>query len=472
LETEHAPLHFVGAAVYDPSTRAGGAIGLDDLKATMEKALNRLPLRKKLVSAPWRLDLPYWVDAEGFDLDDHVRELTLPPPGDRTAFLAVITALLEAPFDRSRPLWEMNLISDLDGVDDFPKGSFAVLVRVHHGQFDGTTALKLLNALHTDRPEPVDDTVSSWAPERTPTGPELLMRAPWHFVERMWRTAGVTSTVAPMLARRMGRRSGGASPARPPVPRTRFSSRLESHRRVFDFLHLPLDDVLAIRTVVEGATVNDVASTIAGGALRRYLESVDELPDEPLVVMMPISAHAPGSQSEIGNRISLMTATIHTEIADPLERLRLGREASARSKRASQEMGAGNIADLLDVLPTNALDLASEPLIRSGILETLPLPFSGISLTNVPGPREPLYFDGARMVTLLGATFLVDVMGLIIAITSYCDNLLVAFTSTPEVVPDSGFLADCFRQSYEELRDAAASSVALDPSPGGVTRGR
>ena len=130
VETDHAPLHFVGAAVYDPSTRAGGAIGLDDLKATVEKELPHLPLRKRLLSTPWRLDLPYWVDAEDFDLDDHVHELTLDPPGDRSAFLSAITNLLESPFDTSRPLWEMNLISDLDGVDGFPEGSFAVVVRV------------------------------------------------------------------------------------------------------------------------------------------------------------------------------------------------------------------------------------------------------------------------------------------------------------------------------------------------------
>jgi WS/DGAT/MGAT family acyltransferase len=224
---------------------------------------------------------------------------------------------------------------------------------------------------------------------------------------------------------------------------------------VFDFLRLPLDDVLAIRKVVPGATVNDVATAIAGGALRRYLEFLDELPDEPVVVAMPVSAHAPDSADDTGNRISLMTATVHTEIADPLERLRMGRSASARSKEAGREIGAGNIADLLDVLPTTLLDLAAEPLTRSGILKSVPLPFSGIALTNVPGPREPLYFDGARMVTLLGATFLVDLMGLIVAITSYCDELLVTFTSTPEAVADPGFLAACFRASYEELREAA-----------------
>ena len=459
IETAHAPLHFVGAAVYDPSTRAGGAIGLDDLKMTMRRELHRLPLRKKLVTAPWRLDLPYWVDAEDFDLDNHVRELTLRPPGDRSAFRDAITGFLEAPFDQSRPLWEMNLISDLDNVDGFPNGSFAVLVRVHHGQFDGTTALKLLHALHDDRPEAVDDPAPPWVPERTPTAPELLVRAPWHFAERMWRTAAVTRTIAPILARRLGPRGSGSSAPRPPVPRTRFSKRLESHRRVFDFLHLPLDDVLAIRAAVEDATVNDVASTIAGGALRRFLASVDELPDDPLVVLMPVSAHEPGSETDTGTRISLMTATVHTEIADPLERLRRGRESSARAKRTTREVGATNVADLVDVLPTNALDLVAEPLTRSGILEALPLPISGITLTNVPGPAEPLYFDGARMVTLLGATFLVDVMGLIIAITSYCDQLVVAFTSTPEAVPDPGFLAECFQESFLELRTAAEAAI-------------
>lgn len=460
IETEHAPLHFVGAAVYDPSTRAEGAIGLDDLKATMQRELHRLPLRKKLVTAPWHLDLPYWVDADDFDLDDHVRERTLRRPGDRDAFRAALTDFLEAPFDRSRPLWEMNLIRDLDGVDDFPAGSFAVLVRVHHGQFDGTTAMKLLNALHDDEPEVAEDPAPPWNPERTPSAPELLAVAPWHFAERMWRTASVARTVVPTLARRLSRRSVGSSAPRPPVPRTRFSRRLESSRRVFDFLHLPLDDVRAIRTAVEGATVNDVASTIAGGALRRFLASVDELPDEPVVVVMPVSAHTTGSGTESGNRISLMTAAVHTEIADPLERLRRGQQSSSRSKETTREVGAANVADLLDVLPTNAFDLIAEPLTRSGILGALPLPFSGITLTNVPGPAEPLYFDGARMVTLLGATFLLDITGLIIAITSYCDELVVTFTSTPDAVPDPGFLADCFRDSYEELRTAAEAESA------------
>lgn len=466
LETDHAPMHFVGAAVYDPSTRPGGVPGLADLRRVVEKELPRLPLRTRLLNAPWRADLPYWVDDADFDLGHHVRELALRPPGDRDAFLDAITDLLEAPFDLSRPLWEMCLVRDLDGVGDFPPGCFAVMVRVHHGQFDGTTALRLMNSLHEQRDDRDGEPASAWAPERAPSAPELLLRAPWHAAGRAWRGARAAGTMAPALLRRAGRGAGrraggpprGPSAPRPEVPHTRFSSRLASDRRVFDFLHLPLDEVRRIRTAVEGATVNDVASTIAAGALRRYLASVGELPEEPLVVMMPVSAHDAGSEREAGNRISLMTATAHTELADPLERLRAGRAASARSKRATTEVGAQRVADLVDALPTNLLDLLAEPLLRSGIPDALPLPFSGVALTNVPGPPEPLHFDGARMVTLLGATFLYDFVGLIIAITSYCDELLVAFTSTPEAVPDPGVLADCFRESYHELRRAAEAA--------------
>lgn len=465
IETERAPLHFVGAAVYDPSTRHGGTIRLDELKDVVERELHRLPLRSRLVTAPFRVDLPYWVDAEGFDLDDHVRELTLPSPGDRGSFQETMTTLLEEPFDRSRPLWEMNLVRNLEGIEEFPEGSFAVFVRVHHGQFDGTTALGLLNALHRDRPQPADDPGPPWAPEPTPAAAELLVRAPWHVTRRMWRAATAAGTMVPTVLRRTVRRDRGPSSSRSPAPRTRFSAPLASRRRVFDFLRLPLDDVLAIRTAVPGATVNDVATAIAGGALRRYLDSLGELPDAPVAVAMPISAHDADRPADTGNRISLLTATIHTEIADPVERLRRGCRSSARSKRTSRELGPGNIADLLDAFPTNALDLAAEPLSRSGILHHVPLPFSGIALTNVPGPREPLSFDGARMVTLLGATFLYDLMGLIIAVTSYCDELVVTFTSTPEAVPDPAFLTRCFRESFDELR-AATLGEPPRPIPG------
>ena len=464
LETENAPLHFVGAAVYDPSTRAAGPIDLEDLKATVAAELPKLPLRQRLLQTPWSVDLPYWVDAEDFDLGDHVRELVLEAPGNRQAFLAAITDLLEAPFDMSKPLWEMNLIRDLDSVEGFPQGSFAVVVRVHHGQFDGTTALKLMNSLHTDHAGTADATEMAWKPERTPSPTELLARAPWNLLERGFRATGAIGRLATALARRSRRADGAEDTAtdsppteRPPVPRTRFSKRLASPHRVFEFLHLPLEEVKGIRSTVEGSTVNDVAASITGGALRKYLQSLDELPEAPLVAMMPVSAHDPENTGELGNRISLMASRVHTEIDDPVERLRLVRRASARSKRTTREVGAGRISDVLDVIPTNALGLIMEPLADSGLLESLPMPFSGIAVTNVPGPPEPLYFDGARMVTLLGATFLYDFVGLIVAITSYCDELLIAFTSSPDMVPDPGTLADCFLEAWEELRDAAAS---------------
>ena len=102
--------------------------------------------------------------------------------------------------------------------------------------------------------------------------------------------------------------------------------------------------------------------------------------------------------------------------------------------------------------------LLAEPLSRSRLLDRIQLPFSGIALTNVPGPPRTLYLDGARMITLLGGTFLLDRLGLIIAVTSYEDRLIITFTSTPEAVPDPELLAACFRESFDALERAAATT--------------
>ena len=149
-----------------------------------------------------------------------------------------------------------------------------------------------------------------------------------------------------------------------------------------------------------------------------------------------------------------MFVTLHTEVADPLERLRLVRESTSRSKRTTEQIGAGNVADIVDLMPTYVMGLGFEWFVRLGLVERLPPLISGISITNVPGPRKPTYFAGARSVRGLGCPFLFDGMGLIIAISSYCDELLVQFGSSPRMMPDPDFFRDCIREAYDELASA------------------
>ncbi|MDJ0847953.1 MAG: wax ester/triacylglycerol synthase family O-acyltransferase [Myxococcota bacterium] len=457
MDTDTTPMHFLEVAIYDPSTSEKGAIDLQDVKAFVGERLGGLPLRQKLVRVPWNADFPYWVEDESFDLDEHLHEVELKPPGDWPAFLATLEEIAEVPLDRSRPLWDLYLIKGLGVIEGVPEGAFALARKVHHGQFDGTNIMRLSGRLHSADPEAGPPPPDGWSPEPTPSGLGLLLRAPWNRTRRVWKGVEVLRENASRLLDLVGSSgTGGQTKGEGrPVPQTRFSGSIGTRRRVFDALVFPLEDVKAVRRHVAGATVNDVALAIATGAIRRYLEAHGELPEEPLVILVPVSAHTDDEEQGSGNRLSIMFVTLPTNEADPLERLRRVRDSTSRSKRTTEQIGAGNVADIVDLVPTYLMGLGFEWFVRLGLAERLPPLISGISITNVPGPRRPTYFNGARSVRGLGCPFLFDGMGLIIAISSYCDDFLVQFGSSPRMMPDPEFFRECIREAYEEL--AAAS---------------
>jgi WS/DGAT/MGAT family acyltransferase len=457
LDTENTPMHIMEVAIYDPSTRTGPPIDLARVKEFVRLRLGGLPLRQKLVTPPWHADFPYWVEDEDFDLDNHIHEIEVQAPGDWDAFRATLEDLMEVPLDRSKPLWEMYLMRGLRGIPGVPDGCFALARKLHHGQFDGTNIIKLLGRLHSTGPEsdppPAEWSRDEWSPEHTPSTTELLLRSPWNRTRRVWKGLQVFGRNLPNLAETLFSRDSADEPEanEETLSKTCFSRSIESRRRVFDGLTFPLEDVKSIRRKVEGATVNDAALAIIAGALRRYLEAHDDLPELPIVVGMPVSAHTEDDPEDAGNRLSGMLINLHIEEADPLERLRLAREATRRAKQSSEQIGAENVADMLDVLPTYLLGPPIEQFVRSGLASHIPMGFSGVALTNAQGPREPLYFDGARMVKTHGCAFLFDGMGLLFAATNYCEDFLIQITSSPEILPDPDLLLRCLRESFEEL---------------------
>jgi WS/DGAT/MGAT family acyltransferase len=456
IETENTPMHILSVAIYDPATGEAGSFELDDVKAFLQERLGGLPLRRRLLSVPWNADFPYWIEDENFDLDRHLHHIPVEPPGDWPALLATVGRIMEVPLDRSRPLWDLYLITGLGEIEGAPPGCFALATKLHHGQFDGTNLMRLMRRLQATEPTPPPPPPDDWSPERTPSGFELLMRAPWNRTRRLVKGARVLRENVPKWIQALAPQDRGeaSSEKSRPVAKTRFARSLGTRERVFDGLVLPLKDVMALRHRVEGATVNDVALAICTGALRRYLQAHGELPEDPLVISAPVSAHEEGESEDAGNRISVMFVTLPTNVADPLERLRRVREATSRSKTTSRELGAGNVADVLDTIPTYLLGPAFEQIVRFGLAEYLPQPACGVSITNVPGPRKPGYFRGARCVRALGCAFLFDGVGLIIAISSYCDDFLVQFTSTPTMMPDPAFFTECLREAYSELAAA------------------
>src|ERR671915_373660 len=148
IETSRTYGHVGGLAVYDPSTAPGGRLDLPTLCALVSERLHLLPpFRWRLVQVPLGLDLPYWTEDEDFDLDFHIRESAVPPPGDDPQLAETVARIFARPLDRSRPLWELYLIHGLE------RGRVALLTKVHHSVVDGVSGNEILTVLLDPSPE-------------------------------------------------------------------------------------------------------------------------------------------------------------------------------------------------------------------------------------------------------------------------------------------------------------------------------
>ncbi|MCB1017821.1 MAG: wax ester/triacylglycerol synthase family O-acyltransferase, partial [Acidimicrobiales bacterium] len=298
--------HVSSLIILDP--RDGPVPGFDEIKALYQDRLHLLtPFRRRLVRVPFDLDHPYWVEDPDLDLDFHIRDTAVAPPGDDRQVAELVARLIARPLDRSRPLWELYLIHGLEG------GRLGLLTKVHHAAIDGIGGAKLLASLldlapDADPPEPeaLPD------PETVPGEPAMLARGVWSLATRPYRsgrfllkTAGELPQIGQALdvPGRLGRaassmpqgmlRALGQGERRAEddpdaldaasttggirAPHTRFNGAIGPHRR-FAFTSLPLSEVKAVKQAL-GVTVNDVVLGMCAGALRRYLDERGELPE-------------------------------------------------------------------------------------------------------------------------------------------------------------------------------------------------
>jgi WS/DGAT/MGAT family acyltransferase len=181
-ETERTPLHISPLLIYDPSTAPGGRVRFKDILRLFENRLHLAPIfRRRLVEVPFGLDYPYWVEAEDFDLEFHVRHIALPQPGDWRQLCIQVARLHARILDRSHPLWEAYVIEGLDNIEGLPKGSFALFLKMHHAAIDGVSGAEIIGAIHDAEPRAVvapDSTAPQrWHPDSPPSQTELLARA-------------------------------------------------------------------------------------------------------------------------------------------------------------------------------------------------------------------------------------------------------------------------------------------------------
>lgn len=449
LETPAAHMHVGGVMVMDPSTIEGGEYSFAWVLDQVNRRLVPQPeFRKVPVRVPFNLHHPVWVEDPNFDLRNHVKRIGCPAPGGPEELAEVANEILSIPLDRNKPLWEMWIVEGLEN------GHVALVAKMHHATIDGVTGANMMvhlfdfEAATQAPPEP-----ELPEPDRIPSDVELVahalnsrVRSPF----RLARTLRETADSAINIVR--GRMRGAEGmPAPFSAPRTSFNGAITA-RRSIAFVNIPLDEVKEVKAAL-GVTVNDVVLAICGGALVRYLEENGEHPEKSLTAAIPISVHEQ-SDSEGTNKVSAMFASLATDVDDAIERVREINKVSKAAKEEHSAIGANLLQNWGEFAGPN-IGLAMRLYSRMGLAERH-TPIHNLVISNVPGPPFPLYFGGAKLVSLnpLGPIF--DGAGLNVTVLSYLDHIGFGLVACPKNIPDIWRLARHFPDAFDELRKCAA----------------
>ena len=445
-ETPEWHLHVGALLVLDGSTARGG-FGFERLRARLEELVAEVPaLRERVVEVPLGLDRPVWVEEASVDLDAHIRRVVVPSPGGDRELAAVVDAHLGDKLDRARPLWDMWFLEGLEA------GRVAVLARIHHAAVDGVGGALLLGRLFDAEPEPRRQPAAPGvAGEPAPSPVALLARAVPSIASiplRAARSLGKTVSASVEALRGWTSRRGLA-PALPfQGPRTSFN-RPVTRRRSLAFVSVALDDVKAVREAF-GVTLNDVVLAICAGALRNYLRARGELPTAPLVAAVPVSVRTADELLAPGNLVSGMFTSLASDVDDPVQRLIAIRDSASSAK----ELYASGIEDAVmdwgSVPPPLTMALGVRLYTWMHLAERIS-PVFNLLISDVPGPREPLYAAGARLVAVYPFGPVLDSIGVNITVLSYTDSVGFGIMTCPDLVPDPWGLADAVGPSLHEL---------------------
>jgi len=439
-ESREHPMHVAGLQLFEPPKGAGpeylrdiyqNLIAREDVAPTFRK--HPAELLGGIANLTWAFD-------RDIDLEYHLRRSALPTPGRVRELLELTSRMHGTLLDRHRPLWESHLV---EGLND---GRFAVYTKIHHALVDGVSAMNMMRrSLATD---PQDRQIRvPWAtngrsPGKAKPGPSMLREM-----------LGIAESVVGLgpSALHLARKGLWEQQLTLPVgaPRTAFNVPIGGARRVAA-QSWPIQRVMAIKQAA-GVTLNDVVLAMCGGALRAYLLEQKALPDKPLIAMVPVSLRDEAGSGG-GNQVGALLASLATHRADPAQRL-AEVSASMRSNKAVfkelpklEQMGlsAFNMSPLLLSLLSPALGSAAPPF--------------NLVISNVPGSREPLYWNGARLDGNYPLSIPMDGQALNITLSNNADNLDFGLVGCRRSVPSLQRLLGHLEDSLAELEQAVGTA--------------
>ena len=388
----------------------------------------------------------YWEPDEGLDVDYHVRRTVLPEPRGRAELFALAARLHERLLDRRRPLWETHLI---EGLSD---RRLALYAKVHHAAIDGVSGVRLALEMMSPDPEERRDYSPfsrhayelAEAEREPPTEREVAAAA-----DALHESHGASTGLLAGLRTYARAWWSGEEQALPtawtPAPETTFSARITERRSVVAESY-SLPRVRAVGKAL-GGTINDVALAMCGGALRRYLIARGELPERPLSAMAPVSLRTE-ARGRVGNAVGALVANLGTHLSDPGARF----EAVSASMNAGKSLLRGMSAREIELFTL----LTMTPAQLAGVLG-LGDRFSPYSVvvSNVCGPRERRYWNGARLDGLYAMSAIYHGYALNITLLSNADQLDFGIVACRDAVPDAERLIDDLRVALEDLERAA-----------------
>jgi diacylglycerol O-acyltransferase / wax synthase len=445
LYLEHAglPQHVAILAVADkaPLEDRGGRVRLDAVRQELGRRLHQIPrLRQVVLRPPLAGGLPLWVDDAAFDPAEHIRLVELPGPGGERELLALCDELCLRLLDRTRPLWELWLVTGL------AHGRVGLLLKLHHALADGLAAVQIAGMLLDATPEARSPEPPPWQPRPRPSGWTLVadnlrgrgaalkaatarLRQPRALAARARMLAGASRMV------RGGRRHPLRSPVRRPV----------GGRRRLVLVRTRLEVVKNVAHSHD-ATVNDVLLAAVAGGLRELLLARG-VPLEGLTLRASVPVALRGAagataRGELGNQVGLMVVALPVDEPDPVSRLRQVTQATTHHKHRRDVLAGLQPVGSLAIL--RALNRYSR---HQRLVD--------VFVTNVPGPERPMFLLGARLLEVFPVVQLAGNVILSTAVVSYDGQLNIGIQTDPDALPDLGVFTDGLRRSLEELAEGS-----------------
>lgn len=454
LETRSLHMHVAGVAVFDaePLSTTTGGIEIDRIRRHIESKLQYIPrYRQRLEWVPYDRR-PVWVDDVAFNFDYHVRHTSLPRPGTEKQLKALAGRIMSTSLDRQKPLWELWVVEGIEA------NRFALIAKIHHSMIDGLSGVDLTTILLNVSPEAEVEEAPEWEPRPAPTPSQLAVaeaaRVTRRLIDRLGNLSEAIKDTKDISDRAMDKSAAAMSSLRSgwltPSDRTPLNPDIGPNRR-FDWTEMPLESVKQIKNGL-GGSLNDVVLAITTGAVRNFLmiERDFDVTGSEFRAMIPVSTRSRSQRGALGNQVAMWLVELPIGEPDPVRRLQLLSERTAKLKETNHALGASTLVEISSGTPITLLSMANRvagPRLR---------PFN-MTITNVPGPQFPMYLLEARMIANYPLVPLWAQHGVGVALFSYDGRLLWGVHADYDALPDSDRFVKALQDSFADYQALVAA---------------